>query len=209
MPKRIGIMGGTFDPVHCGHLLVAEQAREQLNLDEVWFMPAGIPPHKKREGISHATDRMAMLQLAIADHPSFRVTDVELRREGPSYTVDTMSILTRQNPDAQFFFLVGADMIDILPKWHRFEELAVMVTFVGVARPGFGEGKPTWNGTVRYIDSPAWEISSTLIRERAKAGRSLRYLVPPTVERYIKEKRIYESSHQSGGTASESKGPDE
>ncbi|MED4585642.1 nicotinate-nucleotide adenylyltransferase [Brevibacillus choshinensis] len=189
--KHVGIMGGTFDPIHCGHLLAAEQAREQAGLDEVWFMPTHIPPHKTRVGLTSATTRLQMVELAVADHESFRVIDVELRREGPSYTYDTIVQLVEQFPDCRFSFIIGGDMVEILPKWYRFEELSRMIRFIGLARPG-SEVDRVSNANVTFVEMPVWDISSTLIRTKAAAGQSIRYLVPRSVERYIKENRFYE-----------------
>ncbi|WP_204517840.1 nicotinate-nucleotide adenylyltransferase [Brevibacillus fulvus] len=190
--KQIGIFGGTFDPIHYGHLLAAEQAREQAHLDEVWFMPARIPPHKQGKGISEEQHRYRMVQLAIADHPFFRITDLELKREGPSYTYDTMRILVERYPHCRFSFIVGGDMVEMLPTWHRFEELSELVQFIGLARPGASYDQTAASAYVRFVSMPVWEISSTLIREKAAGGHSIRYLVPPAVETYIKEQRLYE-----------------
>ncbi|MDN4093358.1 nicotinate-nucleotide adenylyltransferase [Brevibacillus agri] len=190
--KKVGIMGGTFDPIHCGHLLAAEQAREQAGLDEVWFMPSHIPPHKSREGLTEAHHRLQMVQLAIADHESFRVTDIELARKGPSYTYDTMVLLTQQFPDCQFSFIIGGDMVKILPQWYQFPQLIRMVRFIGLARPGTELEREACE-YVTFVEMPVWDISSTLIREKAAAGKSIRYLVPDAVERYIKENRFYET----------------
>jgi len=191
--KQIGIMGGTFDPIHCGHLLAAEQAREQMQLDEVWFMPARIPPHKERAGISAQEHRLRMVELAVASHPFFCVTEVELLRDGPSYTYDTMCQLIDQYPAYRFSFIVGGDMVEYLPKWYRFEELIRMVRFIGLGRPGARYNQVEASRYVTFVEMPAWEISSTLIRQKAAAGKSLRYLVPAAVECYIKEQKLYES----------------
>ncbi|QRG70535.1 nicotinate-nucleotide adenylyltransferase [Brevibacillus choshinensis] len=190
--KHVGIMGGTFDPIHCGHLLAAEQAREQAGLDEVWFMPTHIPPHKKRDGLTSAATRLQMVELAVADHESFRVTDIELKREGPSYTYDTIVQLVDQFPDCRFSFIIGGDMVEILPKWYRYEELSRLIGFIGLARPG-ATLEQVSREDVTFVEMPVWDISSTLIREKAAAGQSIRYLVPNSVERYIKENRFYES----------------
>lgn len=203
--KHVGIMGGTFDPIHCGHLLAAEQAREQAGLDEVWFMPTHIPPHKTRDGLTPAAARLKMVELAIADHESFRVTDIELRREGPSYTYDTIVQLIAQFPACRFSFIMGGDMVEMLPKWHRYEELRRLIRFIGLARPGSAVDQAGTMGDrpdsmidraaredVTFVQMPVWDISSTLIRAKAAAGQSIRYLVPREVERYIKENRIYE-----------------
>ncbi|GAB7386614.1 nicotinate-nucleotide adenylyltransferase [Bacillaceae bacterium] len=187
---KIGILGGTFDPVHIAHLIVAEQARSRLFLDEVWFMPARIPPHKQEQRIAASLDRLNMLKLAVADNPHFKVTDIELRRNGPSYTVDTMKILKRQYPEYAFFFLIGGDMVEYLPRFERIEELRRLVTFVGLARPGYPKEAPA-GYPVLEVPVPQIDISSSLIREMVRRGDSIRYLVPEKVEHYIKEKRLY------------------
>ncbi|NGQ94177.1 nicotinate-nucleotide adenylyltransferase [Brevibacillus sp. SYP-B805] len=191
--KRIGIFGGTFDPIHYGHLLAAEQARDQARLDEIWFMPARIPPHKQRNDIAAEGHRLRMTELATAPHPAFRVTDIELHRDGPSYTIDTMRQLVAAYPEHRFWFIIGGDMVEMLPKWHRFDELVTLVRFIGLARPGSRYDEEALSAYVTFVEMPAVEISSTLIRERAAAGRSIRYLVPDAVECYIKEHRLYES----------------
>lgn len=192
MQKRVGILGGTFNPIHNGHLLIAEQAREQANLDEVWFMPAHIPPHKAAGNLISATHRLQMVQLAISDHPAFHSLDIELKREGRSYTVDTMEELTSRYSSYSFFFIVGGDMLEILPKWYRFEDLIKLVHFIGFSRPGTNYDEKLLQPYVTFVDVPKWDISSTDIREKANQSRSLRYLVPPVVECYIKEHKLYE-----------------
>ncbi|WP_139490412.1 nicotinate-nucleotide adenylyltransferase [Brevibacillus dissolubilis] len=190
--KKIGIMGGTFDPIHNAHLLAAEQARDAVGLDEVWFMPANIPPHKQRPDIADTHHRLRMTELATQDHPQFTVTDIELTREGKSYTVDTMQQLVDTYPDYDFFFIIGGDMIAILPKWYRFDHLSTLVRFIGLMRPGSVYDKEALSAYVTFVENPVWELSSSLIRENVRTGKSLRYLVPPTVECYIKENRLYE-----------------
>lgn len=190
-PKHVGIMGGTFDPIHCGHLLAAEQAREQACLDEIWFMPTHVPPHKKHYGLTPPGHRLKMVQLAVENHPFFHVIDVELQREGPSYTYDTMVRLASRYPHSRFSFIIGADMVNILPKWHRYEELARLTHFIGLARPGSDIDRRSGEH-VTFVEMPVWDISSTLIRKKAAEGKSIRYLVPDSVERYIKENRLYE-----------------
>lgn len=192
MKKRIGILGGTFNPIHNGHLLIAEQAREQALLDEVWFMPTRIPPHKTTEDLIDPLHRLRMVDLAIADHPAFRSIDLELKREGASYTFDTMQLINSEYPGVQFYFIIGGDMLEILPQWHRFTELRELVHFIGFNRPGSHFDSSKLKQYVTMIDVPSWDISSTVIREKAKKSQSLRYLVPPAVECYIKEHTIYE-----------------
>lgn len=189
--KHIGLLGGTFDPIHCGHLLAAEQAREQAGLDEIWFLPTHIPPHKSREGLTPAHHRLTMVQLAIEDHPAFRVSDEELHREGPSYSYDTMVRLVKKHRDYRFSFIIGGDMVKTLSTWHRYEELVGLTDFIGLARPGF-ELDLSDPEHVTFVNMPVWDISSTLIRQKVVDGKSLRYLVPDAVERYIKENRLYE-----------------
>ena len=192
MKKRVGILGGTFNPIHNGHLLLAEQAREQADLAEIWFMPARTPPHKSMDGIASSEHRLEMVKLAIQDHHDFVATDIELNREGPSYTINTMEILTETYPDLSFSFIVGGDMLASLPKWHRFEELVQLVSFIGFDRPGSEVSVVEDLFPVTYLKFSQWDISSTQIRDKVRSGKSLRYLVPSSVERYIKEHNLYE-----------------
>lgn len=187
--SRIGLMGGTFDPPHLGHLLIAEQAREQLGLDEVWFLPAAIPPHKA--GFSRAEDRIEMTRRAIVAQPNFKLSLIEFERHEPSYTVETMKRLRKIYPENTFFFLIGADSLESLEKWYDYETLVTLVTFGAVARPGSRYRIPK-QADVRTIDMPQLEISSTDIRERARRDKSIKYLVPLEVETYIKERNLYD-----------------
>ncbi|MBO8164158.1 MAG: nicotinate-nucleotide adenylyltransferase [Brevibacillus sp.] len=189
--REIGLMGGTFDPIHLGHLLAAEQAREQAGLDEVWFLPSRVPPHKQGEEITPAVHRLRMTELATADHPAFHVCSVELERSGPSYTVDTLHVLLQRYPDVRFSFIIGGDMVNMLPKWHRFDELVRMVHFIGLERPGTAADRQKFWPYVTFVEMPQWDVSSTLIRRKVRAGLSIRYLVPDAVERYIKENGLY------------------
>ncbi|GEN51999.1 nicotinate-nucleotide adenylyltransferase [Halobacillus faecis] len=187
--KKVGILGGTFDPLHQGHLIMGEFSREAMDLDEVWFMPSYIPPHKQ-ESTTNPETRLAMVQTAIREHPQFRICDVELVRKGTSFTVDTMTDLVDQYPDHQFFFIIGGDMVEHLPKWHRVEDLSEMVQFIGVERPGYG-----WNDDipVHFVDIPSIDVSSTMIRKRISQGKSVRYLLPEVVDSFIKEHHLYEN----------------
>lgn len=188
MRKKIGILGGTFDPPHLGHLLIANEVLTQLELDEVKFMPNKMPPHK--EDLSDENDRLQMVQLAIADHPLFSIEDIELHREGLSYTYDTMLILTKRYPDNDYYFIIGADMVEYLPQWYKIDELVKLVRFVGTARPNF---EVDTNYPVELVDVPQVDISSSMIRERVKAGRSIKYLLPDPVIQYIEENQLYGS----------------
>lgn len=188
--KKIGILGGTFDPPHCGHLLIANEVLVNLELDEIWFMPNQEPPHKEKSDQISNEDRLNMLKLAVGDHPLFKIETIELYREGPSYTYETLKILADLHPDVHFFFIIGADMIEYLPHWHKVDELFKFATFVGVKRRGY-EHETTY--PVIYTEVPGFDVSSSMIRERIKAGNTIRYLVPEAVRQYLKENHLYGS----------------
>ncbi|TVR23427.1 MAG: nicotinate (nicotinamide) nucleotide adenylyltransferase [Anaerolineaceae bacterium] len=203
MPERIGILGGTFDPPHYAHLILAQHAYEELRLDHVLFVPAGQPVHKgERTAIVH---RVNMLLLALGDDtPHFVLSRVEIDRPGPHYTVDTIQIIRHQNPDAELFFLMGGDVYRDLPNWERPRQmfqsakLAVAVT----RRPGYGdldvsldmhhEAVPELESHALMLSSPLVEFSSTDIVDRLRAGRSVRYMLPDVVLEYIREHKLYE-----------------
>lgn len=188
--KRVGILGGTFNPPHIGHLIMATEVQESLALDSVRFMPNAIPPHKQLA--DHVADehRLEMTKLAISTNPYFEVETAEIERAGVSYTIDTMKELMEKEPDTRFFFIIGADMIEYLPHWHRIDELVRLVKFIGVKRPGYSVKTPY---PVTLIDAPEVNVSSTMIRENAAIGRTLRYVLPDPVIAYIKERRLYEA----------------
>ncbi|WP_456273961.1 nicotinate-nucleotide adenylyltransferase [Bacillus sp. AK031] len=189
MKKRVGLLGGTFNPPHLGHLIIANEVLSQLNLDEVRFMPAGIPPHKKLTGDTTSHQRKRMVEEAIKEHPQFILESVELDREGTSYTYETVQLLTEREPDSQFYFIIGGDMIEYLPKWHKINELSQLVQFTGVKRPGYKENTPY---NVKMVKVPQIEISSTMIRDRISTGRTIKFLVPERVSDYIREEKLYE-----------------
>lgn len=197
---RIGIFGGTFDPVHLGHLVLAEQCREQCRLDEVWFVPARVPPHKSRTDISPAEHRVAMLEFAIAGHERFRIQRIELNRAGPSFTVETLQQFHDESPDWELFLLLGADSVHDLPTWrepHRILQLATVVAVNRGDRPGFSAEKLAGHFTqaelqrIVTVQMPGLDISSSDIRQRVRESRSVRYLVPRAVEVYIAERGLY------------------
>lgn len=194
---RIGILGGTFDPVHIGHLIVAETVREEAGLDEIWFMPAGNPPHKDGNDVTDAGTRLALLQAAIAGCPHFRISELELERGGPSYTVDTARALSARYPHNRFFWIIGGDMVAHLPRFDRVEELVAEIGLLGVARPGFeaaAESLPaSLADAVTMVPVPLIALSSTDIRQRIRAGKSVRYLLPDAVINVIKERCLYGS----------------
>ena len=199
---RIGIFGGTFDPVHLGHLILAEQCREQGRLDQVWFVPSARPPHKQRHPVTPFRQRAEMLRLATAGHPAFRVNELENDRPGPSYTVDTLDELMKGHPGADWYFLVGSDTLAEMPEWH---DPAGVVRRAGLLVMARGEERVLSAEELRaslrlpegerlsleVVAAPRVEISSRDLRRRAAEGRSLRYLVPRAVECYVEEKGLY------------------
>ncbi|MGP7819017.1 nicotinate-nucleotide adenylyltransferase [Niallia sp. 01092] len=190
MKKKIGILGGTFDPPHIGHLIIANEVLHHEQLDEIWFMPNQEPPHKIKTGTVSNENRLQMLQLAIKGHSKFQVQPIELNRKGKSFTYETMKILKEAYPNAAFHFIIGADMVEYLPKWYKIEELIQMVEFISVNRPNYNHETKY---PVRYVDVPAINISSNLIRERLKKGETIQYLVKDEVKSYIKENSLYET----------------
>jgi len=195
--KRIGLMGGTFDPIHLGHLLAAETAREACGLDEVWFIPSRKPPLKAGEPAASGEDRLEMVRLAIAGNPAFKALDLELGRPGVSYSIDTVHELSARCPGCFFSYIIGGDRVNDLPRWHRIEELAALAAFIGVERPGhpvdIGALPEHLRGRVRIIPMPQLDISSSGIRALRREGRSVRYLVPDVVHDYMIRKGLYGS----------------
>lgn len=194
--RKVGIMGGTFDPIHVGHLIAASSAMETASLDEVWFIPTATPPLKPNAPIASEEQRLAMVELAIADMPTFRCSSIEMNRGGTSYSYDTIVELMEQNPDASFSYIIGSDRIHDLPSWYRAEELKQLITFIGLNRPSdplhLDRLNADWQQRVMIAPMPLIEISSTMLRERVKQGRTLQFYVPKAVEQYVKEHGIYE-----------------
>ena len=188
--KKVGILGGTFNPPHIGHCIIANEVLHALKLDEVRLMPNAIAPHKVVENSPSNAQREKMVKLAIEQAPSLRVEPFELLRGGVSYTYDTMMELTAREPNVQFYFIIGGDSIDLLHTWYKINELQKLVTFVGVKRPGY-TGKSAYD--VQMVDVPEIAISSSLIRSRLESGETVQYLLPKRVEQYIREERLYES----------------
>jgi len=197
---NIGVLGGTFDPVHNGHLLVAEEVKTRLNLAEVIFVPAGQPWLKVDWLISPAEHRLQMLRLALADKPDFKLSAVEIERAGPSYTIDTVDELREQlGGENELFFILGRDNLAQLPQWHEPSRLLEMCYLVAVNRPGaprpdlkvLEKSLPGISQRVMLLDSPKIDISASAIRNRVAQGLSVRHLVPELVNRYIKEHRLY------------------
>ena len=195
---RLGVFGGTFDPIHTGHLIVAEDARAALSLDEVLFVPAGEPWFKSYRRITPARHRLAMVRLAIDGNPYFSAADVEIARSGPSYTVDTLAQLRRERPDAELFVILGVDALREIDRWHEPRRLFQTAQVVGMARPGatldpsvLNAAIPGASDRLRILDSALIDISGTDIRRRAAARESLRYRVPPAVAAYIRAEGLY------------------
>jgi nicotinate-nucleotide adenylyltransferase len=190
---RIGLMGGTFDPIHHGHLMTANEVGQVFGLDEVIFVPTGQPWQKSDRGISSAEDRYLMTALATAANPMFSVSRAEIDRPGETYTVDTvLQLRAGRDADAEFFFIIGADALSRLDTWHRPEELLELVHFIGCTR----RGHPLEEGSLgeekfSLIEVPTLEISSTMCRERVRTGLPLRYLVPDDVISYISKRDLY------------------
>ena len=218
MVQKLGILGGTFNPVHYGHLAAAEEIRDRLKLDRVLFIPSFIPPHKHEEDVPPAVHRMEMVRLAVANNPAFEASDIEIRRGGRSYTVDTIESLQNVYPDAELYFITGLDSFLEIQTWHNWERLLSECRFVVLSRPGYGfsslgrldfmkcarEDFPGFDrgvltqSVVRsgsfiiYIEMiPTFDISSTDIRMRMKEGRSIKYLLPEAVETYIIKNKLY------------------
>jgi nicotinate-nucleotide adenylyltransferase len=191
---RIGLYGGTFDPVHLGHLRAAETARESLGLDLVAFLPSAVPPHRSAPPRA-AADRLAMARLATASHPRFEAWDAELRRPGPSYTVETVANLLSERPSDSFVLVVGADTWPEMTTWREPQRLLSLVEVAVVDRPGYSGPDPAtpFPGArgVRRVEGPSLPISATTVRELARRGRSVRYLVPDAVADYILARRLY------------------
>ncbi|HTK56952.1 MAG TPA: nicotinate-nucleotide adenylyltransferase [Gemmatimonadales bacterium] len=185
----IGLFGGSFDPVHHGHLMVALVARETLQLQELRFVPAGIQPFKEGEHLASTADRVAMLRLALASCPGMVVETSEVEREGPSYTVDTLRALKAREPGESFILLLGADAARDLPRWREAEEVVRLAKVAVLTRPGHEAPVAPWVSAV--VPVPALELSATDLRRRAAAGRSLRYFVPDAVANYVAARGLY------------------
>ena len=197
---KVGVFGGTFDPIHIGHLIVAQEASVLLDLDEVLFIPAGQPWLKSGTELTEAHHRLAMVELAIAPHEKFRASDMEIRRAGPTYTVDTLVELRDQlGLDAEIYMILGLDSLRELGRWHQPERMFDMSTLVGISRPGHQDFDPRTLDTVIegasekivLLEGPRISISGTEIRQRVSDGLPIKFWVPEAVEKYIHEHRLY------------------
>lgn len=192
--QRIGVLGGTFNPVHLGHLLIAQDALEAARLDRVLFIPTATPPHKQSDQLASARERLQMLRLAVRDNPRFGVDDLEIRRGGPSYSVDTLTELRRRQPGTTFVFIIGSDSLAELEQWKEIGRLARLCSFITVIRPGVRLRPPPARLGVRnqVVTGHLCDIASTDLRQRIADGKSLRYLVPAPVVRYIQRQKLYQ-----------------
>ena len=192
--KRLGIMGGVFDPIHCGHLFAAEEARVEFKLDEVIFVPCRQPAHKRGNDISDPEDRYLMTVLATSNNQFFEVSKVELNRPGPSYSIDTVKeFLKKYHHGVKIFFITGADAFLEVDSWYKSEELIKLCQFVAATRPGYDLNKldKKFKKIIKIIEIPALAISSTDIRRRVREEKSIKYLLPQEVEEYIYKKGLY------------------
>lgn len=187
--KQVGILGGNFNPVHNAHLVVADQVRQQLGLDKVLLMPEYLPPHVDAKGTIAEHHRLKMLELAIEGIEGLEIETIELERKGISYTYDTMLLLNERDPDTDYYFIIGADMVDYLPKWHRIDELVEIVQFVGVQRPRYKAGT---SYPVIWVDVPLMDISSSVVRDFVAKGRTPNFMLPKPVLDYIKKEGLYQ-----------------
>lgn len=199
--QRIGISGGTFNPIHLGHLIIAEMARDRFGLDKVLFIPSGMPPHKNLGSVLDAEQRFDMVRRAVAGNSYFEESRIEIDRVGYTYTVDTLKKLRElYGSDAILYYIIGADVLHDLVTWKSFEEVFKICEFIAALRPGNNTQdfyrqmeylKDTYGAVIHFIETPLIEISSTDIRKRIKEGRSIKYLVPESVEEYIKSNKLY------------------
>ena len=202
--RRVGIMGGTFDPIHIGHLMLAERAYEQFELDTVLFLPAGNPPHKHgRTGGAEDEDRVAMVALAIRDNPHFSLDAEEMRRSGDTYTFETLLALREAHPDTDYYFIIGADSLFALGTWKNPQIVCRNCTLLAAVRDHASRERMEreierlrrrYGADIRLLDTPDMEISSTELRDRARRGQSLRYYVPDAVRDYITKFDVYQDS---------------
>lgn len=194
--RKVGLLGGTFDPIHYGHLIAAQAAKEAAKLEEVWFIPTSTPPHKPQPG-AQASQRSMMVMGAIKDNPDFHLEAIELNREGTSYTIDTVSAIQDQHPEVMFYWIVGSDMVKDLPNWRKIEELAERISFIGLERPDQPSDDSELPSFIRRklmkVSMPLIGISSTDIRRRRKEGSSIRYMLPDAVLDIIQRDGLYES----------------
>lgn len=188
--EKVGVLGGTFNPPHIGHLIIADQVRDQLDLDKIIFLPTAEPPHSSREKTTISSDvRVELLDLAIHTNPTFEMELYEVEKGGKNYTYNTMKALVDLYPAVDFYFIVGADMIEDLPTWYEIDKLVELIQFVGVNRPGY---TVETDYPLIMVDVPLVDISSSAIRKKVALGCSIEYLVPEDVRNYIEQEGLYQ-----------------
>ncbi|MBU0469392.1 MAG: nicotinate-nucleotide adenylyltransferase [Candidatus Omnitrophica bacterium] len=188
--KRIGILGGTFNPVHIGHLAIAQRARENLDLEKVFFVPSNLPPHKSSKNVLPPAQRYRMVQMAIEGNPYFDISDFEIKREGRSYSIDTVEHFYKLYLEkAKLYFIIGEDSFSTLDTWKHIEDIVKLADFVVVNRPGFNVEDSKIK--VKTIDMPGLDISSSGVRKCLRLGKTVKYLLPEKVLKYIKRKKLY------------------
>ena len=192
--KKIALFGGTFDPVHMGHLIIAEWVMEELALDRIFFVPNLIHPFNKRKYITPAHQRLRMLELALRGYKRFAIEDVELKRQGTSYAIDTIKYFIDKAPSAQLFYLIGADNLPDFEKWKDPQKIKELTNLV-VYKRNLNQPVPDSQKNVLFMDSPIIDISSSKIRARIAEGKSCRSMLPAGVYDYIREHRLYKSYH--------------
>ncbi|MFF2754244.1 nicotinate-nucleotide adenylyltransferase [Psychrobacillus sp. NPDC058041] len=189
MSKKVGILGGTFNPPHIGHLIIANEVLYALDLDELRFMPNATPPHKKKDEHVTKTQRLKMVELAIKDVEKMVVETIELDRGGTSYTFDTMELLQAREPNSTFYFIIGGDQVEYLPNWYRIDELIKKVQIIGIPRPN--TSLETAYPIIK-LEIPQIELSSTLVRNRLENGITTKFLIPELVRDFIHKEKLYE-----------------
>ncbi|MDD4803289.1 MAG: nicotinate-nucleotide adenylyltransferase [Syntrophomonas sp.] len=204
--NNIGILGGTFDPIHYGHIVAAECVRDALQLDRIIFIPAARPPHKTPGEILDSQHRLEMVKLAVKDNPYFVVSELEINRSGLSYTVDTIAVFQQKCPQTKIFFIIGVDALLLINTWKDYERLASMCSFAVVTRPGyqlnrdseaFRDIPPEVLNKIHLLQVPGLYISSSHIRQRVGRGQTIKYLLPPAIEDYIREHDLYQEEEYS------------
>ena len=189
--KRIGLLGGTFNPIHIGHLAMAKMAREKLRLDQVIFVPSNTPPHKTIRDLTSAKDRYRMVCLAVKGYPHFKVSDFEVKRRGRSYSVDTIEFFRKAlRPGTKLFFIIGEDALANLHTWRQIGKIRKMVEFIVVNRPGYQSAKRR-KGKYHFVSMPDIDVASSFLRNRIFDGKSIKYFVPESVYRYIRRHDLY------------------
>ncbi|NLX63633.1 MAG: nicotinate-nucleotide adenylyltransferase [Clostridiaceae bacterium] len=199
----LGIMGGTFNPIHYGHLLMCEGIREEFNLEKIIFIPAKTPPHKDNTKIIEAQDRLRMVELAIGDNPFFEASEIEMKREGASYTVDTLRLIKEQENNKEISLIIGADSLVQFETWKDYREIFKLAVIIVASRPDTKEDilssyinkfRKEYGANIQKYSGKAMDYSSTEIRKRVGMGLSIKYMVPPEVERYIYENGLYKNA---------------